>query len=316
MVWVAIDAKAPRHLKQLRAGPAACWLWVCGLAYCQQELTDGFIPRETLSLLGVFTDLEALTGVLVGVGLWEPVEGGYRVHDYLDYQQSREQVETKMAQRREHARAAAHARWHAQSIAPSIPTALPAACSTDARDMHTNTSTHTPEIQRSSDVVAAVPAPDKSRAKGHRGHFYCGHRFCVPAFLFEEFDRQLGGADIERAQRWMKELDRRATESGVVIEDEIAYVRQAFRDALKNNRRHGLIEANERVENILETCPHIPRCTGSRACQTLRDLDAIKEQMRHEVTDSPLGRQTEGAPIETGRSYSQRHPDAGEVRRA
>jgi len=75
--------------------------------------------------------------------------------------------------------------------------------------------------------------------KGHHNHFYCGDRFCVPQFLFEEFDKQLGGADIERALDWMKQLDARASASGEIIEDPIRYVREAFRESLRAYRRLG-----------------------------------------------------------------------------
>ena len=77
------------------------------------------------------------------------------------------------------------------------------------------------------------------KAKGHHGHFYCGNRFCVPQFLFDEFDKQLGGADMERAIEWMIQLDARAFASGVVIEDPIKYVRDAFRESLRAYKRLG-----------------------------------------------------------------------------
>jgi len=77
--------------------------------------------------------------------------------------------------------------------------------------------------------------------KGHHGHFFCGDRFCVPAFLFEEFDKQLGGADMERALTWMKQLDARASASGEIIEDPIRYVRDAFRESLRAYRRLGRV---------------------------------------------------------------------------
>src|SRR5262245_41528156 len=77
------------------------------------------------------------------------------------------------------------------------------------------------------------------KQKGHRGHFYCGNRICVPHFFCEERDRPLGGAEMDRALDWMKQLDARATESGIVIEDPIQYVRQAFRESLRAYKRLG-----------------------------------------------------------------------------
>lgn len=92
MAWVRIDDQAPRHKKMLRAGPAACWLWVCGIAHCQSQLTDGFIPTEAVPLLGVTKGVKPLLDKLVEVGLFEVTDGGYRVHDYHDYNASRDQA--------------------------------------------------------------------------------------------------------------------------------------------------------------------------------------------------------------------------------
>ena len=45
MAWVRIESSVARHKKFQQAGPAASWLWLCGLLYCQEGLTDGVIPR-------------------------------------------------------------------------------------------------------------------------------------------------------------------------------------------------------------------------------------------------------------------------------
>lgn len=90
MSWIRIDDNAPYHPKQLSAGPAACWLWVCGLAYCQRTKTDGHIPTAALALLGV-GNWKKLAGFLVSAGLWHKTDTGYQVHDYLTWNSSREE---------------------------------------------------------------------------------------------------------------------------------------------------------------------------------------------------------------------------------
>lgn len=110
MGWVRIDDQAPRHEKLLKAGPAAAWLWVCGLAHCHAQLTNGVILGSVLPLIGIPKGrrLGRLIGKLVAVGLWEKVEGGYRVHDYLNYNQSKEIALANLK-----AAAARKARWRA-----------------------------------------------------------------------------------------------------------------------------------------------------------------------------------------------------------
>lgn len=85
MVWAKLDDGFPDHPKVLAAGPLAAWLYVCGLAYAARLLTDGFIPTVQVGRLAALQGAEDLAGRLVSVGLWERVDGGYRVHDYLDW---------------------------------------------------------------------------------------------------------------------------------------------------------------------------------------------------------------------------------------
>lgn len=82
MAWIKVEASVSRNPKFLKAGPAASWLWLCGLGYCQEGLTDGFIPFEAIDFLGV-KHAGRLAPYLVTAGLWELADGGWRVHDYL-----------------------------------------------------------------------------------------------------------------------------------------------------------------------------------------------------------------------------------------
>lgn len=103
MGWVRIEDSAPKHPKQLTAGPVACWLWVCGLAYSSSHLTNGFIPFEAMPFLGV-ANWKKPAGFLVSAGLFEKVDGGYRIHDYLDYQFSADDTAERRAARAESGR--------------------------------------------------------------------------------------------------------------------------------------------------------------------------------------------------------------------
>lgn len=99
MAWLQIDDNVPLHRKMLAAGPAACWLWVCGIAYSQRQLTDGFIPDLALPMVGVTGASRAkkLADTLVSAGLFEAVDGGYRIHDYHDHNATSEEVREQRA---------------------------------------------------------------------------------------------------------------------------------------------------------------------------------------------------------------------------
>ncbi len=95
MAWVRIEDTVTDHRKHLKAGPAACWLWVCGLAYCQRQLSDGMIPTEALPQLGAGFRISWLVKRLVSAGLFDKVPGGFMVHDYHDYNETREEALTR-----------------------------------------------------------------------------------------------------------------------------------------------------------------------------------------------------------------------------
>lgn len=93
MAYIQVEASVRTHRKFLEAGPAASWLWLCGMGYCQDGLTDGFIPFQAIDFLGVKgTTARKLKCVLVSVGLWEDAPGGWQVHDYLTHNKSQDAI--------------------------------------------------------------------------------------------------------------------------------------------------------------------------------------------------------------------------------
>jgi hypothetical protein len=97
MVWVRVDDDFPQHPKARKAGPVGMALWLAGLCYSSHYLTDGLVPVEVLSGLLPLEKKELTRTVdkLVFSGLWSVAEGGYEIHDYLDYQSSRTEVLTE-----------------------------------------------------------------------------------------------------------------------------------------------------------------------------------------------------------------------------
>jgi len=92
MVWVRLDDQFPDHPKILAAGPVASWLYVCGLAYSARLLSDGFVPTAQIRKLADVPNPAKLVDTLVRVGLWEAVDGGYMIHDFLEYNPPSEKI--------------------------------------------------------------------------------------------------------------------------------------------------------------------------------------------------------------------------------
>ena len=94
MPWLKLDDGFITNPKLLGLGSDAKVLYVWALGFAARELTNGFIATKALrSIMGLalIADQNA-PDELVAAGLWERVEGGYQIHDYLDYNPSREAV--------------------------------------------------------------------------------------------------------------------------------------------------------------------------------------------------------------------------------
>lgn len=104
MSWVKLDDHTNEHVKMLVAGAEAAWLWACGLMYCnRQKKRDGVIPADMVSSLYAKFSVRrsrSLACDLVKCGLWEEITGGFRVHDYHDYQPTEEALADLRAKRK------------------------------------------------------------------------------------------------------------------------------------------------------------------------------------------------------------------------
>jgi hypothetical protein len=123
VTWFKIDDQWLRHPKTQALSKDAKLLWVAGGLHCASHLTDGVILKTSLRLIAAEADVRptAVTE-LVKVGLWHDLDECYEIHQWLDYQPSRAEVEA----RREHTqevkskagRMGNHARWHADRTVP------------------------------------------------------------------------------------------------------------------------------------------------------------------------------------------------------
>jgi hypothetical protein len=101
MPWVRLDEGFADHPKIERAGPMAAWLHVVAICYCNRHLTDGRIPKAKARRLADIPTPDKHIKALVDAGLWDDEGDDYIVHDFLDYQPSRADVEADRAQARD-----------------------------------------------------------------------------------------------------------------------------------------------------------------------------------------------------------------------
>lgn len=90
------------HPKIIGLSDKAFRLWVWGLSYCQLHLTDGLIPSAAMP-----ARMKRAAPDLVANRLWKTVEAfGYVVHDYLDWNDSKELIVKKRTDAKERMAAA------------------------------------------------------------------------------------------------------------------------------------------------------------------------------------------------------------------
>lgn len=128
MPWARIDDGLYDHpkLNDLGRYRLPCMgLYLLALSWSNRYLTDGHIPVEQVKRLG---GTPKLAEMLVRAGLWDQLAKGYRIHDFLDYNDSAEGVRGRRVKFRDLGKRGAEVRWRgaigldsATLIAPSSP---------------------------------------------------------------------------------------------------------------------------------------------------------------------------------------------------
>jgi hypothetical protein len=100
MAWFALDDGFDTHPKVRKAGNAAVGLFVRLGVHATRHLTEGHLDGDIVRQYGTEPNVRKLiaVGMLHGAGhtcprCVQPAEGDYVIHDYLDYNKSRAQIE-------------------------------------------------------------------------------------------------------------------------------------------------------------------------------------------------------------------------------
>lgn len=153
-MWVKLDDGIADHPKFFDAGrhlgrhgiARAFAVYVAGLAYANKHLTDGFLSESVVKAFKIDRKPAQIATVLsfADVGLWEAVEGGWRIHDYHHHNPKAQDVKEKRE------RDAARKRQERDEKAPPVRAE----------------SVRSPARSRARDPVLD-PDPDPNRGKDH-----------------------------------------------------------------------------------------------------------------------------------------------------
>lgn len=105
--YIRLHVRFPSHPKNAELTDAAFRVQVTALCYSQEHLTDGFVPENIArgwSRKGVRE--------LVAKVRWAKVDGGYLIHDFLEWNDSRGEVEGKSQKKSMAGAMGAATRWH------------------------------------------------------------------------------------------------------------------------------------------------------------------------------------------------------------
>jgi hypothetical protein len=102
MTWVRLDDGFYTHPKARAAGLQGRALYIAALCWSNQNLTDGHIPTDSLALICAYAEVKpTVAKKLAELGLWDVTDGGWQIHDFHEYQPTRESVERDRRQAKE-----------------------------------------------------------------------------------------------------------------------------------------------------------------------------------------------------------------------
>lgn len=105
MAYAKFDDIFAEHPKVAVLSDAAFRTHVRGILYSNRVLSDGFVPRSVARELG------RAVKELVNRGLWEEVQDGYAIHDFLDWNDSAQTIRSKRDSKRMAGAIGAASRW-------------------------------------------------------------------------------------------------------------------------------------------------------------------------------------------------------------
>lgn len=175
MAWARFDDMFPWSRKVRRMSDAAFRLHVSGIVACARDLTDGVLTQDDLDDLPPMRGLPKRLEELVKSDAWhvkghrchgcvQPPAGGWVIHDYLDYNPTKADVEAE--------KAAARERQRRRRLARAGVTDGPDVTPDVTRDVHRESQgvSQTPPLPDPSPPVPTRPDPDVSAQVSGGGH--------------------------------------------------------------------------------------------------------------------------------------------------
>lgn len=157
MTWVRIDDEFALHRKVRRAGAHGVALHVAALCYASRHETDGKIPKDDLESVWPWGEIkmEKTVAKLLAAGLWDDVGDAYQLHDYLEYNPSKAQLEKER-----HAKSERQRKWRETQQRRDVDASTDAHATNDSR-VSSLAVTLAPRTRAPAGPGAPVPVPSR-----------------------------------------------------------------------------------------------------------------------------------------------------------
>lgn len=272
MSWLKLDDTVPEHPKVLTAGPEAAWLWVCGIAYAQRHLSDGFLPQAALPVYGACfgaARAKKLAERLVAVGLFDATEGGYRVHDYHDHNAPATAAKERRASLSEARRAAGRVGGRRSADMRRGEANAKQTGSKPEATAGSKPEAPSHPIPDAAKNAASGPLPARGRVNG---------RIFLHPWQFQELSDLLGPhLDAFALDEWLDALSRRADDQGLTFESKELRWAWVLSELRLEIERRGLPTARPIVDSRR---PGEPRSVVPDAEETRRRMAALRGQIQ------------------------------------
>lgn len=274
MAYLMVETSIRTHPKFLAAGPDASWLWLCGLGYCQDGLTDGRIPTSALEYLGV-KNPRKLAAKLVEVRLWEEVDGGWQMHDYFDHNKAAVEVRRIMKARAEGGKLGGRPRKPSSGKPRNLE-----GFEGEPKEQNLIENPLRP-VHPGQPVLPEQPTEERARVA------HDGPRLRVPRWQHEDLAKRLGSkVDTFDLLTWYGRLEDELARTGEAFADPWRWLQaRLYRDAeLPLPNLMGRDRRPARAEQFAShewNCPHTPKCHNRPWCETgardARDAERVAQ---------------------------------------
>jgi hypothetical protein len=169
VTWVRLEDCYFTHRKVADLSKDAKLLDLAAIAYSARELRDGVLSRADVRIVAAEVDVDealVVAGQLVSAERWGRVQGGgFVIHDYLQYNPSREQVLEQRARDAERKRRGSERRVAQVARAANGQFAPPSASESE----QDSTQDSGPEAERNPEIFHHVPDPVPDPYPGSTG---------------------------------------------------------------------------------------------------------------------------------------------------